>query len=95
MIVFLHKWYFQQHLKSSLSANDICLLSFCLLINAILIFLHYIHVYTLYVRKYEIFIWSIDQDISRVSDANECGILVNMRHEFHISKHPRIIMVII
>ncbi len=46
-------------------------------------------------RKYEIFSWSIDQNISRVSDANECGILVNMRHEFHISKHPRIILVII
>ena len=68
MIVFLHKWYFQQHLKSSrLSARRF---------NAILIFLHYI--YTLYVRKYKIFIWSIDQDISRVSDANECGILVNI-----------------
>ena len=64
----------------------------CTWINAILIFLLF---YTLYVRKYEIFIWSIYQDISRVSDANECGILVNMRHEFQISKHPRIILLII
>ena len=38
-------------------------------------------------RKYE-FISSVEQDISRVSEANEWDILLSTRNKFHISKHP-------
>ncbi len=37
------------------------------------------------------FISSVEQDISRVSEANECDILLSMRNKCHISKHPCII----
>ena len=34
------------------------------------------------------FISSVEQDISRVSEANEWDILLSTRNKFHISKHP-------
>ena len=34
------------------------------------------------------FILSVEQDISRVSKANELDILCNTRNKFHIFKHP-------
>ena len=37
------------------------------------------------------FISSVDQDISRASEANEWDILFNTRNKFHISKHPCIL----
>ena len=41
------------------------------------------------------FIFSVDQDISQVSKANEWDILFNTRNKFHISKHPCILLFII
>ncbi len=40
------------------------------------------------------FISSVEQDISRVSEANECDILLSTRNKFHISKHPCNILLI-
>ena len=34
------------------------------------------------------YISSVEQDISRVSEANEWDILLSTRNKFHISKHP-------
>ncbi len=34
------------------------------------------------------FISSVEQGISRVSEANELDILLSTRNKFHISKHP-------
>ena len=34
------------------------------------------------------FISSVEQEISRVSEANEWDILLSTKNKFHISKHP-------
>ena len=41
------------------------------------------------------FILSVDQDISRVSEANEWDFLITTRNKFYISKHPCIVLFII
>ncbi len=48
--------------------------------------------YYMVARKYEIYFDCVEQDISRVSEANELDILLSTRNKLHISKHPCIIL---